>query len=365
MSPFSVGTEVREGETIYVLADQARGASVRIWPAFGNNCLAYHTRAPNGCEVDVILEPPDLTHVRQQPSWWGTPLLFPWPGRIPGGRYVYRGTTYQLPNLEANGSAIHGFVKTRRWRVDDAAADAERAALRCSISSDDHPETLEGYPFPYRVTAAYELNENGLSLLVTVANTGNEPLPFGFGAHPYFRLPLAPGDDRGACLITVPAARRWNLARIAALGPDERVRWDDVTEPVSEALDLRARQPLGEHNYDNGFAELEPTSVEGQRWIECAVANPRTGVSLAMQATPNFGTIVVYTPPGRPGICFEPWTCPPNVFNLAARGLDRSGLIVLDPGQRWEGTMRLICRSAGTHGTHGATAVQGEEHAGA
>ena len=30
---------------------------------------------------------------------------------------------------------------------------------------------------------------------VTVSNPGADDLPYGFGIHPYFRLPFAPGGD--------------------------------------------------------------------------------------------------------------------------------------------------------------------------
>jgi aldose 1-epimerase len=165
-------------------------------------------------------------------------------------------------------------------------------------------------------------------------------MPFGFGPHPYFRVPIGGDTPRAELLVTVPAARRWNLPRVGALGADERLTWTDVTEPVAGELDLRRPRPLGEQRYDGGFTSL--AARDGR--IECSVADPGAGLELVMRATANFGTIVVYTPPGRPGICFEPWTCPPNAFNLAARGVEPSGLIILQPGEQWRGQMRLLVR---------------------
>ncbi|MGH2368860.1 MAG: aldose 1-epimerase [Chloroflexota bacterium] len=340
MSRYTVGIEAHSGERLYVLRDSQSGAYARIWPAFGNNCLAATLVTASGRTVDAILEPSDLDQVRQQPSWWGIPLLFPWPGRIPRGAYEFQGQRYQLPVMDMNGNAGHGFVKNRPWRVEDTEGRDDCASLHCSFSSADHPETLDGYPFPYRVVTTYRLDEGGLLLHTLVSNEGDGPMPFGFGPHPYFRIPIGGDTKREECLVTVPAARRWNLRRVGALAPDERLTWADVTEPVAGTHDLRQPRPLGDSNYDGGFTDLE--ARDG--WIECSVADPRAGLELVMQATANFGTVVVYTPPGRPGICFEPWTCPPNAFNLAARGVEPSGLIVLAPGQEWSGVMRVSLR---------------------
>ena len=153
MSRYRAETITQEGETVYVLRDGHTGASARVWPGFGNNCLSAALPAPGGRLVDLLLAPGDLDALRAQPSWWGIPLLFPWPGRIPRGEYVFQGQRYQLPTLDMNGNAGHGFAKTRPWKVERFEAWESAAFLRCSLSSADHAETLEGYPFPYYLAA--------------------------------------------------------------------------------------------------------------------------------------------------------------------------------------------------------------------
>jgi aldose 1-epimerase len=54
-----------------------------------------------------------------------------------------------------------------------------------------------------------------------------------------------------------------------------------------------------------------------------------------------FRELVVYTPPGRRSICFEPYTCPTDAPNLTARGLN-VGLIELAPEETFTGTMRIV-----------------------
>ncbi len=340
---FAIETERRESESLLLLRDRAGGASAIVWPAFGSNCLAARLPAPDGRLHDILLAPPSLDDLRRQPSWWGIPLLFPWPGRIPQGAYEFAGRAYRLPSLDAGGNAIHGFVKDRPWRVERTSAGEIAAEVVATCSAADHPETLEGFPFPYRLSVTFRLTASELELDFEVSNPGPGLLPFALGAHPYLRLPLDARGRREACLVQVPASRRWRLASLRHLTPatpGEPLSWEQVTEPVSGAFDLRAPQALGDRLYDDVFTGLEVAGGES----ECLAADPAAGLAAVVRASAAFSTLVVYTPPGKPAICFEPWTAPPNVFNVAARGVEPSGLITLAPGAAWRGSMRLFLR---------------------
>ncbi len=67
-------------------------------------------------------------------------VLMPWPNRLEGGSYEFRGRRHQLPLDEPEaGNAIHGFVRWENWTV------AEREANRVVVRHEVHPRP--GYPF--------------------------------------------------------------------------------------------------------------------------------------------------------------------------------------------------------------------------
>ncbi len=336
MSRFIADTVTREGETLVVLADTASGATLHLWPALGNNAIAARLAAPDGRLVDLLLDPPTLDELRAHPSWWGVPLLFPFPSRVPRGEYVFDGRRLRLRR------DFHGFALDQPWKVVAVQAGDDAATVQSRFDAADHPDTLDGYPFPYRVDATYRLDAQGIHLRVEVTNTGSGRLPFGYGAHPYFRLPLGPRGSPGACLIQVPAARRWNLPRVHAVSDGVVAPWEELCEPVRGEHDLRQPTPLAARTYDGVYTEL----ALRDGLVECIVLDPANGLEAVMRATPNHPNVTVYTPPGRAGVCFEPWTCPPNVFNLAAHGVRGHGLVILAPGERWEGSMWLLLRPA-------------------
>ena len=102
-----------------------------------------------------------------------------------------------------------------------------------------HP--TPGYPFTLDLRVEYSLAEDGLTVRVEATNVGEEPCPYGFGAHPY----LAGGDGRVDGLeLRIPAE--------TALISDERSipigravgRRDGARLPHLEADRLGAARPL-------------------------------------------------------------------------------------------------------------------------
>ena len=60
-----------------------------------------------------------------------------------------------------------------------------------------------------------------------------------------------------------------------------------------------------------------------------------------MEANDAFRELVLYAPDTRPIVCFEPYTCVTNAFNLQNQGID-SGLIRLQSGEKLTGIMKII-----------------------
>ncbi|HXI15592.1 MAG TPA: aldose 1-epimerase [Chloroflexota bacterium] len=357
MSRFSIGRRMRDGQELVGLHDGKTGAAAQIWPGCGNNCLSLTLPSPAGKArlVTVIQDPPAVEEIRKRPSWWGIPLLFPFPGTIPGGEYEFEGRTLRLGRPEqpivSEGKEFpgarrdyHGFVMDLPWTVAEEHADDLGVTVRSTLNSRDFPEAHEGFPFPYQVEATYTLDADGLRLDFLARNSGRGRLPFGFGAHPFFKVPLGPIGSAEECLVSIPAAQRWNnrvvresLARGEG-GP--KVARDEVLMPVPEDIDLRQPRPFVPQTYNGMYTGL--VLADGK--VEAFIRDPHNSLETVMRASAEFPNVVFWSPPGRPELCFEPWICPSNVFNLAARGVPGNGMVVLEPGQTWNATMWISLR---------------------
>lgn len=106
--------------------------------------------------------------------------MVPYAGRIRRGRFVFGGHAVKLsPNFPPERHPLHGFGWHRPWHV--AGILGAGIELVC-----DHGGT-DGWPWPWRAAQTFELDEGGLTLTLSLTNTGSETMPAGLGLHPFFR----------------------------------------------------------------------------------------------------------------------------------------------------------------------------------
>src|SRR5215471_5017570 len=99
---------------IVSITDSATGATARILVSLGFNCFSWRPVLSDGPR-EMLWAHPDFAGGNERPSGSGTPLLFPFPGRIAGARYSFGGRQYELEPGDNFGNAIHGFVHKRPW----------------------------------------------------------------------------------------------------------------------------------------------------------------------------------------------------------------------------------------------------------
>lgn len=300
------------------LVDHETGSSVRVEPEGGANVTSWRTRL-GGREFELL-------------SPRGIPILFPFPNRIPQGRFPWRGQVHRLDvNERGRANHIHGFVRDRRWTVSAMAASAEAATVTMTLDLAADPDAMRQYPFPCRMSVTVVLRDGALAHDVLVTNTGTEPMPMGYGIHPW--LPPALDGDRGATEVRIGAARRWELIDNIPTGR---------TLAAEGPFDVRAWRAVGTQPYDDVFTSIE-RRPDG--WSVAAVRYPSAGVEVVVEGSPEFREWVFFSDPSRDAIAIEPYTCVTNAVNLQPSGVD-AGLIALEPGASWRASVRLIARAA-------------------
>ena len=307
-----------------VLRDPQSGTEARILPGFGFNCYRF-TATVAGKPYEVLYSEPGFDEDQGMPSHNGVPVLFPFPNRIRQGRYTFGGKDYTLPAGDPLGNAIHGMVIERPWKVT-GRGDEERGGQWVEgtfHAGSDAPELLELWPADFRISLRYTLRGNELACRVRVQNPDDKPLPFGFGTHPYFRLPLNEESDESRCRVYVPASAQWVLKDFLPTGE---------VRPVPASKDLRDGRRLSEVRLDDVFTEL---SFEEGR-VVCRLLDELARVEVVLEFDRFFRELVLYNPPHRKSISLEPYTCTTDAINLHARGVD-AGLRLLAPGEEASG----------------------------
>jgi aldose 1-epimerase len=320
----------------FVLEEPGLGSRAEIWPALGFNCVSWSVAA-GGRPVDWLWSAADLLP-NPRPTRSGIPILFPFPNRIRGGSFAWRGRVFQLPiNDSQQRNAIHGFVCQRPWRVIDHGADQSSAWVHGRFQGSVDAQECRGFwPADYVLDAIYRLRGNSLHLQLTVTNPDTQDLPFGLGLHPYFRLAAE------KAMVRTPPLERYLLADCLPTG--ERVPLE------GQHLFLTQGRPLGNHEFDDLYAVLPMPNEHTPRvpalgkTAECVtldISEATTSRSFRMTCEGGFNWLVVFTPPHRQALCVEPYTCVTDPFDTVSPGRP-TGLQVLPAGSQWRGSVQWI-----------------------
>ncbi len=243
--------------------------------------------------LPLLYSPRSPTEYRRDPLVGGSYAMVPWPGRIDGGRFLWRGRAHRVP-LNAGCHSLHGRAVYLPWRIESRT----RSACRLSVSFDD------GWPWPGRAVQEIQLLDDGVRQRLRVEAGARASFPAGIGWHPWFRRDVRPGAETR---VLVDAARTYEVAETIPTG---WLPW------VNDALDLRRYPVLGPRDIDACYRHLRgPLRIA---WGD---------IELTMRSSPNVTHAVIYTPPAA--ICIEPQTCAPDAFNLAAQGVAGAGMAIV------------------------------------
>ena len=232
-------------------------------------------------------------------------VLAPYSNRV-SRPFVFRGATHTLPrNLPSEAFPLHGDAFLRRWTV--VACEPARIGLAL-------PDGGSG-PLLYSARLRYSLSPGALSAELTLTSRAAAPLPFGLGFHPWF-----PRDE----------ATRFQFEARAIWPEDARhLPAADRPTPIPLDLDFATARPLPSAWINNGFAGWDGT---------LRVEQGKAAVSVALRASANLNTLLIYSPSATAGfVCAEPVSHPVDAFNLPGQ----PGLVVLDPQETLRARMDI------------------------
>ena len=310
------GWEAAEGRLLR-LADPTGAALAWLAPEFGANCIGYAVRRADGWTQILHAAGPHV--LRENPTRFGIPVLFPFPGHVRGARYSWAGLAHQLPPNRPDGRGyVHGFAQSRPWRVErDGAAGL---LAECSTPDDFPGRAAVGYPFAVRLRLAIRLVHGALTVRLAATNEGTEDAPVGLGLHPYFALD-ALGGDRAAVRAELPGRSEHLLAgpiptggrRAAAAGPV-------ALPPPGQGL-LLARTDLGDR-------------------ARATLTGPGGSPRITLALTAGCRDLVLFAPPQQPSVSLEPHSVAPGAASQPPG--HRDGLVGLAPQATTQLSMTII-----------------------
>jgi aldose 1-epimerase len=318
VADYSARESAQDGIDIVRLSDARRRIEVSIVPSIGNN--AFDVRVAG---KPVFWSPyASLADFRAKPVFLGNPFLAPWANRLDQEAFFANGKRYVLNaslgnyRYDPHHLPIHGLLSySSYWEVASMGAHEAGAWLASRLEFWRYPELMAQFPFAHTIEMTYGLAGGTMEVRTRIANESREPLPLGIGYHPYFTLAEAPRDE-------------WKV-HVAAR---EHVLLSDLLIPTGEREPVTLPDPVslaGSH-LDDVFTNLiRDDDGRAEFWVRGG------GRQISVIYGPKYPVAVIYAPPGKDFICFEPMTAVTNAFNLAHAGR-YDGLQSIPAGGEWQ-----------------------------
>lgn len=109
--------------------------------------------------------------------WRGrNPILFPQVSSTDNKTSLINGISYPMGN--------HGFARDSIFSLEEIKDDEVTLSLK------ENSDTLKQYPFKFKLTVNYKLQDSKLLITYTIQNNSDINMPYGFGLHPAFACPI-------------------------------------------------------------------------------------------------------------------------------------------------------------------------------
>jgi galactose mutarotase-like enzyme len=247
------------------------------------------------------------------PAYWGwhAPNLFPIVGALADDTLIHQGRSYPLPP--------HGFLRRTTCSLAETSTEA------CLWRLADSDATRAAYPFRFLLEIAYRLEPDALAVRMRLENPAGEPLVASIGIHPAFNWPLAPGlareDHRLIFEKPEPAPIRRLAGRLIGL---------DARPTPIEGRVL--------HLHDGLFVE---DAIIMDRPASRAVAFGAPGGPAVELASDDFSHLGIWTKPGAPYLCIEPWQGYASPADFTGEFAEKPGTVTLQPGEKRDWNYRI------------------------
>ena len=215
-------------------------------------------------------------------AYWGrtSPVLFPLVGNYRENQSCFDGKWYSLSQ--------HGFARDMDFELVSEKGDEIWFAL------EDSPETLEKYPFGFRLELGYRLQGRAVEVLWKVTNKNDREMYFSIGGHPAFNCPLREGEKQTDYRIGFDTCEPLTASVLDENGTvSERTKVLELTDGMLQITDSLFDEDalIVEHDQAHKVALYTP---EGEKYLEVKFEAPLFGI---------------WSPAGKhaPFVCIEPW----------------------------------------------------------
>lgn len=255
----------------------------------------------------------------RDPVWWGqsSPILFPIVGWANRGRIRVDGNSRPL--------SVHGFASQRVFSV------SSRKAASVTLALTNSPDTLKVYPFLFRLSVTYTLEDTALTVEFMVENVGHRSMPYALGFHPAFCWPFN-SVVRDDYIIQFEAEESPIIPMITR---------DGLISSRTRHIPIKARKL---HLTDELFAS-DALCLLNAKSRSFSLNAGHEGSSIVLEAS-GFPHLALWSRPGAPFVSMEAWTGHSDPEGFVGDLSEKPSMRMLASGEAASHSVRLLFREA-------------------
>lgn len=237
------------------------------------------------------------------------PVLFPIVGKLKQNKTIINGRTYEMGQ--------HGFARDLEFEPITKLDNFHSYVLRSNQS------TIVKYPFNFSLLVTYRTDENKLTTIYKVINEGENNMPFGIGGHPAFKI-----DQKDLFNEEYYLEFEEDEYKIHFLYLVDGLVGTEYARNVM--IDLR-RIPITKDSFNN-----DAIIMKGLTSHRISLKKKTGNKTLLTMDFEGFPYLAVWSKPGAPFICIEPWYTTADTIKSTGVFTQKTDMIVLAPKEKFE-----------------------------
>ena len=241
--------------------------------------------------------------------WTGVaPVLFPICGGIPDNKFELNGKEYDLVK--------HGFARKSLFTVEKASNTTATFLLK------SNEETLKSYPWEFEFRVKYTLSASMVNVEYDVLNLSDSLMYTAVGGHEAY---LCEGGIENYDVIF----EREETLKTHRLEGTLISRKTDTILYESKVLPLYTE-----------YFEIDALIFTDVKSRFVTLRNRTNGKSVSVNFD-GFDFLLLWTKPGAPYLCIEPWTTSPSYLDDSHDLSLKEGMTAVEPGKHFTKTHKI------------------------
>ena len=271
------------------------------------------TVSSHGAEKQsIISKETNISYLRDVDKYWNrkAPLLFPIVGKLRDLKTFINNKEYSMNQ--------HGFIRDQEFEL------YSQTETELVLVNKFNEETLKKYPFEYQVFVKYTLVEKSVYTEFIVKNLDYQVIPFNYGGHPGFRLPLYENETFEDYSVKFEKEENFNAPTV------------DMTSGTLNFKDTISYKNINEINLNYKYFEIDAIVIPEVKSQSVKLVNKdNKGVKFDFLGFPS---LAIWTKPNAPFVCLEPWIGYADHNDSNYQFIEKDNMQFLNPGETFSAT---------------------------